>query len=93
MDNSTGQELPAHKPPVSRDDASQSLRARKRALKHAPTPAAIVPGNSGVTECPFQIVRSYFGACLAAKLSTIEYEDKFEPHTQFVSALNRVLDD
>jgi hypothetical protein len=40
---------------------------------------------------PFETVRSSFGSLLAAKLSQIEIEDKREPHTQFVTALNCVL--
>ena len=40
---------------------------------------------------PFQTVRSKFGARLAAKLRKIERKDKFEPHSQFVTALNCVL--
>ena len=48
-------------------------------------------GNRDAKQFPFEIVRSYFGAQLAAKLSSIEREDKFEPHTLFVTALNCVL--
>ena len=40
---------------------------------------------------PFHIVRTSFGSQLAATLSKIEREDQFEPHTQFVTALNCVL--
>src|SRR5277367_2621246 len=45
----------------------------------------------GAKQFPFQAVRSFFGSQLAVKLRTIEREDKFEPHTRFVTALNCVL--
>jgi hypothetical protein len=48
-------------------------------------------GNRDAKQFPFETVRSYCGSQLAAKLSSIEREDKFEPHTQFVTALNCVL--
>jgi hypothetical protein len=48
-------------------------------------------GNRDAKQFPFEIVRSSFGSQLAAKLNSIEREDKFEPHTQFVTALNCVL--
>ena len=48
-------------------------------------------GNHSAKKFPFETVRSYCGAQLATKLSTIEREDKYEPHMQFVTALNCVL--
>src|SRR5271170_968408 len=48
-------------------------------------------GNRDAKQFPFVTVRSHYGSQLAAKLSSIEREDKFEPHTQFVTALNCLL--
>jgi len=48
-------------------------------------------GNRNAKQFPFETVRSNFGAQLATKLSSIEREDIFEPHTKFVTALNCVL--
>jgi len=48
-------------------------------------------GNRDAKQFPFETVRSHYGSQLAAKLGSIEREDKFEPHTQFVTALNCVL--
>jgi len=52
----------------------------------------LVETDSDATkQFPFQTVRSFIDSQLAAKLSSIEREDTFVPHTRFVTALNCVL--
>src|SRR5271170_7470402 len=63
---------------------SPTHRSRDDASRH---PMA----EQGTKQFPFEIVRSLLGSQLAAKLRSIEHEDKFHPHTQFVTALNCVL--